>query len=56
MHLQLIAELEKKQKLEEEMQLKQEIHRHKHPRTKGEFEVLYKEVDAWHLEVGCLPK
>ncbi|KAI5078574.1 hypothetical protein GOP47_0006245 [Adiantum capillus-veneris] len=48
--LELIAELEKKQKVEEELQLKVEIHKHKQPRKKQDFDVLYQEVAAWHLE------
>ncbi|KAH7427098.1 hypothetical protein KP509_10G030200 [Ceratopteris richardii] len=47
---ELIAELEKKQKVEEDLQLKAEIYRHKQPRKKQDFNVLYQEVAAWHAE------
>lgn len=32
------------------MQLKVEIHKHKHPQKKKDFDVLHEEVKAWHLE------
>lgn len=47
---ELFAEQEKNQKVKEELQLKQEIHKHRHPHTKTDFEVLYKELEMWHLQ------